>query len=271
MWPAPVTQQRRPRRRVIDAAIDAFAGTGKPYIHITGVWIYGSNPSIHEESPIDAPAMVAWRDPLNRRVLAGSGMRGVVIVPTLAYGDGGGGVPGLLLGSPRDDAGNLVMIGTGRQHWPTVHVADLANAFRRVLEDGSARGTYIIGDGANPTVAELTEAGRQISSEQRGLLVVPSAMEQRIVEEVGEGKYSTESASSTRSGTRLWIARSYSQSDSRDDASREAWISYQYLRPSPTAVDLAVSRAARASPLAMYSIARSRRMSTTALSLKYSG
>jgi nucleoside-diphosphate-sugar epimerase len=143
---------------VIDAAIGAFAGTGKPYLQITGVWIYGSNASIDEESPVDAPAMVAWRDPLNRRVLAESGMRGVVIVSSLAYGDGGGGVPGLLLGSPRDDAGNLVMIGSGRQRWPTVHVADLANAFRRVLENGSARGTYIVGDGANPTVAELTEA-----------------------------------------------------------------------------------------------------------------
>jgi nucleoside-diphosphate-sugar epimerase len=27
-----------------------------------------------------------------------------------------------------------------------------------VLEDGSARGTYVIGNGLNPTVAELTEA-----------------------------------------------------------------------------------------------------------------
>jgi nucleoside-diphosphate-sugar epimerase len=75
-----------------------------------------------------------------------------------AYGDGGGGVPGLLLGSPRDGAGNLVMLGTGQQRWPTIHVADLADAFRRVLEDDSARGTYLIADGANPTVAELTEA-----------------------------------------------------------------------------------------------------------------
>ncbi len=143
---------------VIDAALDAFEGTGKPYLHITGVWIYGANAFIHEESPIAAPALVAWRDPLNRRVLAGKGMRGVVIVSALAYGDGGGGVPGLLLGSPRDDAADLIMIGTGRQRWPTVHVADLANAFRRVLEDDSARGTYIISDDANPTVAELTEA-----------------------------------------------------------------------------------------------------------------
>ena len=28
-------------------------------------------------------------------------MRGVVIVSGVAYGDGGGGIPGLLLGSPR--------------------------------------------------------------------------------------------------------------------------------------------------------------------------
>jgi nucleoside-diphosphate-sugar epimerase len=143
---------------VVDAAIDAFAGTGKPYIHISGLWIYGSNSSIREESPIDAPAMVAWKEPLDRRVLAGKDMRGAVIVSSVAYGDGGGGVPGLLLGSPRDDLGNLVMLGTGRQHWSTVHVADLANAFRRALEDGSARGTYVIGDGVNPSVAELTEA-----------------------------------------------------------------------------------------------------------------
>jgi nucleoside-diphosphate-sugar epimerase len=76
----------------------------------------------------------------------------------VAYGDGGGGVPGLLLGSPRDDAGNLIMLGTGRQHWATVHVADLADFFRRALEDDSARGNYVVGDGLNPTVAELTEA-----------------------------------------------------------------------------------------------------------------
>jgi nucleoside-diphosphate-sugar epimerase len=50
------------------------------------------------------------------------------------------------------------MLGTGEQHWATVHVADLAEFFRRALEDDSARGYYVIGDGRNPTVAELTEA-----------------------------------------------------------------------------------------------------------------
>jgi len=143
---------------VVDAVIDAFAGTGKPYLQISGLWIYGANPSITEESPVNAPALVSWKEPIERRVLAATGMRGVVIVSSVAYGDGGGGIPGLLLGSPRDDAGNLIMLGTGQQHWSTVHAADLADFFRRVLEDDSARGRYVIGNGLHPTVAELTDA-----------------------------------------------------------------------------------------------------------------
>jgi nucleoside-diphosphate-sugar epimerase len=143
---------------VVDAATEAFAGTGKPYLQISGEWIYGDNPDITEESPIKAPAMVAWKEPVERRVLDAAGMRGVVIVAGVAYGDGGGALPGLLLGSPRDDAGNLIMLGTGQQHWPTVHAADLADFFRRALEDESAGGRYIVGDGSNPTVADLTEA-----------------------------------------------------------------------------------------------------------------
>jgi nucleoside-diphosphate-sugar epimerase len=143
---------------VVDAAIEAFDGTGKPYLHISGLWIYGANSSITEESPLDAPAMVSWKEPIDRRVMDASGMRGVVIVCSVAYGDGGGGVPGVLLGSPRDPDGNLIMLGTGRQHWSTVHVADLADFFRRVLESDSARGRYVLGNGLSPTVAELTEA-----------------------------------------------------------------------------------------------------------------
>ena len=143
---------------VVDAAIDAFAGTGKPYLHISGAWVFGANSSITDQSPFNAPALVSWREPIERRVLNATDMRGVVIVSGVAYGDGGGGIPGLLLGSPRDDAGNLIMLGTGQQHWSTVHVADLADFFRRALESGSARGYYVVGNEENSTVADLTQA-----------------------------------------------------------------------------------------------------------------
>jgi nucleoside-diphosphate-sugar epimerase len=143
---------------VVDAVTGAFGGTGKPYLQISGLWIYGANPSITEASPLNAPALVSWKEPIERRVLGATDMRGVVIVSSVAYGDGGGGIPGVLLGSPRDEADNLIMLGTGQQHWSTVHAADLADFFRRVLEDESARGRYVIGSGAKPTVAELTQA-----------------------------------------------------------------------------------------------------------------
>jgi nucleoside-diphosphate-sugar epimerase len=143
---------------VADAVIDAFAGTGKPYVEISGLWVYGANSSISEESPFHAPALVSWKEPIERRVLGATDMRAVVIVSSTVYGDGGGAIPGVLLGSPRDDAGNLIILGTGQQHWSTVHVADLADFFRRVLEDNSAHGRYVIGNGLNSTVAELTAA-----------------------------------------------------------------------------------------------------------------
>jgi nucleoside-diphosphate-sugar epimerase len=143
---------------VVDAAVEGFAGTGRPYVQISGLWVYGENTSISERSRLDPPAMVAWKVPIERRVLDAPGMRGVVVVSGVAFGDGGGGVPMLVLNSPRDDDGKLIMLGSGRQHWATIHVADLARLFGHVLESDSARGRYVVGDGLNPTVAEVTEA-----------------------------------------------------------------------------------------------------------------
>jgi nucleoside-diphosphate-sugar epimerase len=143
---------------VVNSAIEAFGVTGKPYAHISGLWVYGSRSAINEDSPPNPPALVAWKPPIERRLLAERGMRSIVILSGTAYGDGGGAVPGLLLGSPRDPDGNLIMLGSGRQHWPSVHVDDLAAVFRIALEDVTVQGKYVIGDGLNPTVAELTEA-----------------------------------------------------------------------------------------------------------------
>ncbi len=143
---------------VAAAAVEAFGTNEKPYAHISGLWVFGPNTSITEESPYNAPAMVAWKEAIDNRILGEPGMRGILIVSGTAYGDGGGGIPGILLGSPRDGDGNLVMLGTGRQHWATVHVSDLAAVFRSALENDSARGKFVIGNGLTPTVSELTEA-----------------------------------------------------------------------------------------------------------------
>jgi hypothetical protein len=63
---------------VADAVIDAIADTGKTYIEISGMWVYGDNTSITERSPFHAPALVAWKEPVERRVLGAAGMRAVL-------------------------------------------------------------------------------------------------------------------------------------------------------------------------------------------------
>ena len=85
---------------VVDAVTSAYGGTGRPYLQISGEWIYGPNTAITDESALNPPPMVAWKPPIEDRVLDAERMRGVVVVSGVAYGDGGGGIPGLLLGSP---------------------------------------------------------------------------------------------------------------------------------------------------------------------------
>jgi nucleoside-diphosphate-sugar epimerase len=188
---------------VADAAIDAFTGTAKVYIHTSGAWIYGTNTAITETSPFAAPALVAWREPIERRVLDAPGMRGVVLVAGVAYGDGGGGVPGLLLNSPRDPAGNLIMLGTGHQHWPTVHAADLADAFRSALETDSARGYYLIADGTNPTVAELTQAAAVAVSAPGAVPGTDAEARARLGDSFAEVLLLDQSADSAKAHTEL--------------------------------------------------------------------
>ena len=44
---------------VVDAAVEAFGGTDKPFVHTGGVWTYGSGADLDEETPYDAPAITA--------------------------------------------------------------------------------------------------------------------------------------------------------------------------------------------------------------------
>jgi nucleoside-diphosphate-sugar epimerase len=188
---------------VVDAAIDAFAGTGKPYAHVSGLWIYGSNLSVTEDSAFDAPALVAWKLPIQTRLLYGSDVRAAVVVAGTAYGDRGGGIPELLLGSPRDDAGNLIMLGSGRQHWATVHVADLASVFRLVLERESAHGYYIVEDESRPTVADLTKAAAVAAGAPGAVPGSDDEARARLGDVFGDVLLLDQSASATKARTEL--------------------------------------------------------------------
>ncbi len=193
---------------VVDAVIEAYAGTGKPYVQISGVWVYGANGSITEDSAFNPPAMVAWKEAIERRALDAKDVRTSVIVSSVAYGDGGGALPGLLLYSPRDESGNLIMVGDGRQRWSTIHVADLAEVFRLVLEDEAARGYYVVGNGQNPTVAELTEAAAVAAGAAGAVPGSDDEAKARVGEYFAEVLLIDQAANGKRAGSELGWAPS---------------------------------------------------------------
>jgi hypothetical protein len=141
---------------VVTAVISAYAGTEKPYVHTGGVWAWGRGEAIVETDPTDPPELVAWREPIEKRVLE-PGIRGSVVAPAIVYGRGAGMPQSLIANAPKT-RGSLHLIGDGSQHWPTVHVDDLAELYVSVLEKAPGGDVYIGASGANPTVRELVEA-----------------------------------------------------------------------------------------------------------------
>lgn len=146
---------------VIDAAIAAFSGTQKPFIHTGGIWVYGSNPAITEASPLAAPDLTSWRVTGEQRLLE-SGVKASVVQPGIVYGHGKG-IPAMFAGSI--DAGSVTLFGAGDQRWTTVHVDDLADLYVRVLEQAPGGRTYVGASGHNPTVRELGEALGEVAPE----------------------------------------------------------------------------------------------------------
>jgi nucleoside-diphosphate-sugar epimerase len=142
----------------ISTVLMVLANTGKPFVTTSGLWVYGEGNDLREDDPFAPPPIVCWRPALTDRVRNAHGVRGIVIVPGLVHGQGRG--MHTIIAGQRDDSGEpaLMTIGTGRQHWPCVHVDDLADLYVRAVENAPAGSTFIGAAGDNPTVHEITLA-----------------------------------------------------------------------------------------------------------------
>ena len=179
---------------VIAAALDAFAGTDKPFVHTGGIWTYGSGTAITEATEPNPPTITAWRPAGEQRILD-SDVKASVIQPAIVYGRGAG-IPAMLAGGAAED-GTLPLIGSGDQHWTTVHVDDLADLYVRALTQAPGGKAYIAASGDNPTVRELGEAVTDI--------VVPESDEATVARlgAFGEALLLDQQATGSRARTEL--------------------------------------------------------------------
>jgi nucleoside-diphosphate-sugar epimerase len=144
----------------IDAILNAFAGSNKPFIYTSGIWSHGNTGDtvVDENSPPNPAALVAWRQAVEERVIAGArrGIRTIVIRPAIVYGRGGG-IPAGLVESARKE-GAAQYVGSGENRWPFVHVDDLADLYLLALEKAPP-GTLLLGvSGPSHRVRDVARA-----------------------------------------------------------------------------------------------------------------
>jgi nucleoside-diphosphate-sugar epimerase len=140
--------------------VDALAGTGKPLIYTSGVWVYGNTgaTAANEDTPVNPPPFIAHRPMLERTVRDGAArdVRGVVIRPGNVYG-GGGGLPAMWVQSAKE-SGAARFVGDGTNHWTTVHRDDLAALYALALERAAPDAIYNANDDTSFTVREMAQA-----------------------------------------------------------------------------------------------------------------
>ncbi len=127
----------------MSAALEALAMSGKAFVFTSGAWVHGDTHGrvVDETARLHPLPLVAWRADHERRVLDTPGIRAVVIRPGIVYGHGGG-LPAMLIAAARRD-GVLRMPGDGSNHWPVVHVDDLAYLYVRALERAPAGAIFL--------------------------------------------------------------------------------------------------------------------------------
>ncbi len=85
-----------------------------------------------------------------------SAVRAVVIRPAIVYGRGGG-IPADFLKSAREN-GESMYVGTGENHWPLVHAADLADLYARAFENAAGGTLLHASDDSAHRVKEIAQA-----------------------------------------------------------------------------------------------------------------
>jgi nucleoside-diphosphate-sugar epimerase len=151
------------------AAVLSHMRPGAAFVYTSGTWVYGNTEGepATEASALNPTPLIGWRPAVEQRVRALAASRSIAAVilrPAMVHGHGGG-VFGMLAGMARQ-TGSVTVVGDGRNHWPAVHVDDLATAYLSALEQAAAGDARVTGrifnvvaeDGA--AVAEMGDAIR---------------------------------------------------------------------------------------------------------------
>ena len=161
-------------KKTIQSARDLLRGqVGATFIYTSGCWVLGATDGVADESaPVKPARLVAWRPAHEQLALemAKDGIRAVVVRPGIVYG-GSGGLTGMLFGSAVKGAAQTT--GDGANHWPMVHVDDLAELYVRLVERAPAGSIYHAADASQHTQREVAEAASRAAGKDGKVTAQP--------------------------------------------------------------------------------------------------
>ena len=142
------------------AILEATAGTSRPFILTSGIWVYGptGDRPATEATPVRPIPMVTWRPAVEQAVLRAPGNRGIVIRPGLVHGRGGG-IPAMWVDAAKSQK-KVAIPGNGKARWSPVHVDDVGELYALALEKATAGGLYNCTSGEVMTLGDI---GRTIA------------------------------------------------------------------------------------------------------------
>ena len=150
-------------RDIIEAVLPVLHGSGKAFIQTSGSSIVGDKAAgelgtliYDEETPVEPLPEKAPRVAINNAVLAAakSGVRAIVLCPSLIYGTGAGihkesvQVPRLI--ALAKESGVPRHVGRGENIWSHVHIDDVAELFLLALAKAPAGSFYYVENGRRP-------------------------------------------------------------------------------------------------------------------------
>ncbi len=157
-------------RGAVEAMLAALAGTGKTFLHTSGSSIVGTRAGgdlreavFDEDTPFTPSPTRAPRVTLDSDVKAAAttGVRSMIIAPSLIYGRGKGlnphsmQVPWLIALAKK--SGVAKHIGPGENRWSNVHIDDLVTLYTLALEKAPAGAFYFAENGEN-SIRDVCEA-----------------------------------------------------------------------------------------------------------------
>lgn len=137
-------------KRVTQAIVDHLEGSGKTFIFTSGTSLMSiptgglwDERSFAEDEPFEAKRQIAPRliNEAIARDSAQKGVRGMVIRPSLIWGNGGSQIIADFYHSARE-TGAVCHIGRGLNVYSNIHVEELAEIYRLAIEKGEAGALY---------------------------------------------------------------------------------------------------------------------------------